>query len=159
MEGNLKWSYFLWHYNIQQNAQILQGLMADFLEECVSLRDSSQMWFQHDGAPERKSLKPCSVLAATFGNNIIGYGGNDEWPPRSPELNPLDYFLWVFLKKNIWKRVNESNRLTKSYVCNTYYATQNTENFPQGCIFALQRKAATSDKHYANRIRNVTLSF
>ena len=49
--------------------------MTDLLDECGSLRDLSQMWFQHDCAPAYKSLKPCTVLTKTFGNNIIGHGG------------------------------------------------------------------------------------
>ncbi|GBN08985.1 hypothetical protein AVEN_215963-1 [Araneus ventricosus] len=30
----------------------------------------------------------------TFQQQVIGYGGCVEWPPRSPDLNPLDCFLW-----------------------------------------------------------------
>ena len=25
-----------------------------------------------------------------------------EWPPRSPDLNPLDFFLWGFLKSKVY---------------------------------------------------------
>jgi hypothetical protein len=25
-----------------------------------------------------------------------------NWPPNSPDLNPCDYFLWGFLKENIF---------------------------------------------------------
>ena len=26
----------------------------------------------------------------------------ENWPPRSPDLNPLDYFLWGFLKSRVY---------------------------------------------------------
>ena len=26
--------------------------------------------------------------------NCTGVIGNDEWPPNSPDLNPLDYYVW-----------------------------------------------------------------
>ncbi|GFU55241.1 hypothetical protein TNCV_427391 [Trichonephila clavipes] len=29
-----------------------------------------------------------------FGNPIIGYGGVEDWPPRSSNLTALDFFLW-----------------------------------------------------------------
>ena len=74
-------------------AQVLEGKMTDFLHE---FQDLPQMWFQHDSALAHKSLKPCTVLAATFGNNIIGYGDPVELLPKSLDLNPLDYFLWGF---------------------------------------------------------------
>ena len=96
MEGNLNWSFFYGTLISDRYAHVLEGPMSDFLDECVSLRDLSQMWFQHDGAPTHKSLKPRTVLAMTFKNNIIGYGGLVEWPPRSSDLNPLVYFLCFF---------------------------------------------------------------
>ncbi|GFV12037.1 uncharacterized protein TNCV_669681 [Trichonephila clavipes] len=57
--------------------EILSGPLADFLEDEVSLRDLSRMWYQHDGAPAHKSAQPCTFLAKTFDTRIIGYGGQD----------------------------------------------------------------------------------
>ena len=28
----------------------------------------------------------------------------EEWPPYSPDLNPLDFCLWSILKKVVWKK-------------------------------------------------------
>ena len=33
----------------------------------------------------------------------IGRGGTTPWPPRSPDLNPMDYFVWGFLKSEVYK--------------------------------------------------------
>lgn len=33
---------------------------------------------------------------------LIGRGGILDWPARSPDLNPLDYFLWGFIKSFIY---------------------------------------------------------
>lgn len=101
----------------ERYAQILEGSVTDFLDECVSLRDLSQMWFHHDGAPAHKSLKPRTVLTETFGNNIIGYGGPVEWPPRSPDLNPLDYFLWGFLKNKVYEKESTSPSDLLNRIC------------------------------------------
>lgn len=89
-------------------ANILSGPLSDYLEEYVSLWDFARMWFQHDGAPAHKSLQPRTFLSNTFGNNIIGYGGACEWPPRSPDLTPLDFFLWGYLKNKVYERESTS---------------------------------------------------
>ncbi|GBM98608.1 hypothetical protein AVEN_211051-1 [Araneus ventricosus] len=37
-----------------------------------------------------------------FGEQIIGYGGFQEWPPLSPDLTPMDFFLWEYLKQQVY---------------------------------------------------------
>ncbi|GFU79677.1 uncharacterized protein TNCV_4036841 [Trichonephila clavipes] len=82
--------------------EILSGPLADFLDE-VSLRDLSRMWYQHDGASAHKFAQPFTFLAQTFDTRIIGYGGHQEWTPRSPYLSPLDFFPWGFLKSKVYE--------------------------------------------------------
>ena len=61
------------------------------------------MWHQHDGATAYKSAQPCTFLVQTLDTRIIGYRGQQEWPPWSPDLNPLDFFLWGYLKSKMYK--------------------------------------------------------
>ncbi|GFW16794.1 uncharacterized protein TNCV_1551461 [Trichonephila clavipes] len=70
--------YFDGPLTLKSYTEISSGLLADFLEDEVSLRDLSRMWYQHDGAPTHKSAQPCTFLAQTFDTRIIGYGGM-EW--------------------------------------------------------------------------------
>ncbi|GBO44044.1 hypothetical protein AVEN_232908-1 [Araneus ventricosus] len=56
---------------------------------CFQLR---HLWFQHDGAPAKKTLSVKQYLVEEFGEQIIGYGGFQEWPPRSPDLTPMVFF-------------------------------------------------------------------
>src|SRR5678816_2755517 len=32
----------------------------------------------------------------------IGYHGPVLWPPRSPDLNPLDFYVWGHLKQEVY---------------------------------------------------------
>ncbi|GBN85387.1 hypothetical protein AVEN_162119-1 [Araneus ventricosus] len=32
----------------------------------------------------------------------MGKGGFQEWPPRSPDLTPMDFFLWGYLKQHMY---------------------------------------------------------
>ncbi|GFX49931.1 uncharacterized protein TNCV_1031811 [Trichonephila clavipes] len=43
--------YFDGPLTSESYAEILSGPLADFLEDEVSLRNLSRMWYQHDGAP------------------------------------------------------------------------------------------------------------
>ena len=38
-------------------------------------------------------------LVTAFGNQIIGYGSFKEWHSLSPDLTPLDFFLWGYQKQ------------------------------------------------------------
>ena len=51
------------------------------------------MWYQHDGAPAHFSIATRQVLNDKYPNRCIGRGGPVPWPPRSPDLTPLDCFL------------------------------------------------------------------
>jgi hypothetical protein len=52
------------------------------------------MWFQHDGAPPHNSRLTQQVLNTWNPHKWIGRGGPVAWPPRSPDLTPVDFFLW-----------------------------------------------------------------
>lgn len=43
-------------------------------------------------------------LNTTYDRRWIGRGGRIPWPPRSPDLNPLDFFLWGYMKEQIYER-------------------------------------------------------
>ncbi|GFV48413.1 putative transposable element [Trichonephila clavipes] len=43
-----------------------------------------------------------AVLKDTFGDRLISRFGPVNWPPRSCDLTPLDYFLWVYVKSLVY---------------------------------------------------------
>jgi len=51
-----------------------------------------------DGAPPRFSCFVTDVLNEIFPDVWIGKGGPIPWTIRSPDLSPLDFFLWVTLR-------------------------------------------------------------
>ena len=59
-------------------------------------------WFQ-DGAPAHRLLAVKNRLINVFGNRLVALGTNVEWPARSPDLTPLDFFVWGYLKSKIFK--------------------------------------------------------
>lgn len=79
----------------------LQEQLPPLLEN-VPLNVRQDMWFLHDGAPPHFSVEVRNHLNEVFPGRWIGRGGVVEWPPRSPDLTPLDFFLWGYLKSRVY---------------------------------------------------------
>ncbi|GFU60303.1 hypothetical protein TNCV_3404471 [Trichonephila clavipes] len=43
-----------------------------------------------------------NLLKDTFGDRLISHFGPVNWPPRSCDLTPLDYFLWGYVKSLVY---------------------------------------------------------
>lgn len=67
------------------------------------------VWFQQDGAPPHFGHNVRAYLNAVFPGRWIGRRGAIEWPARSPDLTPLDFFLWGYLKSKVY--VNRPDNL------------------------------------------------
>ncbi len=53
-------------------------------------------YFQQDGAPPHYAREVRHWLDENFPGKWIGRRGPIEWPARSPDLTPPDFFLWGF---------------------------------------------------------------
>lgn len=81
----------------------LQDELPGLLED-VPLETRQRMVFLHDGAPPHFLLAVRQYLNEQFGERWIGRGGPIPWPPRSPDLNPLDYCIWGYTKELVYAR-------------------------------------------------------
>jgi len=87
--------------------------------------------WQQDGAPGHYATIVRNWLDFNFPKKWIGRRGPIEWPPRSPDLTPLDFFLWGYLKSEVYKDrprtlddlktniINTCNGVTKQMLSNT----------------------------------------
>lgn len=60
------------------------------------------MWIQQDGCPAHYALIARNTLDRIFPNRWIGRGGPINFSARSPDLTPLDFFLWGYLKNKVY---------------------------------------------------------
>jgi hypothetical protein len=60
------------------------------------------MWYMHVGAPVHSSSAVRDALSNTYYDRWIDRGGPIAWPPRSPDLNPLDFYLLGHLKTLVY---------------------------------------------------------
>jgi hypothetical protein len=52
-------------------------------------------------APPNLHTDVNTFLGETFPGRWVGRGGPTVWPPRSPDLTPLDIFAWMLLTLNL----------------------------------------------------------
>lgn len=71
--------------------------------ENVSLLTRQKLILQLDGAPAHFATNVRHYLDRKFDNKWIGRGGPVAWPPRSPDLTPMDFFLWGYVKSVVYK--------------------------------------------------------
>lgn len=92
--------------------ELLNTQIIPALEENGQLPNN--IWFQQDGAPPHYARDVRAYLDRTFHNRWVGRRGTIEWPPRSPDLTPLDYFLWGYLKSKVYfNRPNSLQELAR----------------------------------------------
>ena len=92
-EGTLIGPYFFaGNVNGQSYLQLLNQMVIPELALNHWL-DFNQLWWAQDGAPAHRSRAVQDRLEEIFENRMICHGRNPEWPPLSPDLTPLDFFL------------------------------------------------------------------
>lgn len=60
------------------------------------------MRFQQDGATYHTARETMAQLRRAFGEKLISRFGAANWPPRSCDLTPLDYFSWGYVKSLVY---------------------------------------------------------
>ena len=69
----------------------------------MALENDNIVWFQQDGATAHTAKIPMDCLREAFPGRLISRRGDVNWPARSPDLAPCDYFLWGYLKSLVYK--------------------------------------------------------
>jgi len=70
-------------------------------------------------------------LDTTFPNRWNGRDGLTPWPPRSPDISPLDFFLWGYVKDKVFSTPvtdikNLKARITDAFATITEDILENT---------------------------------
>jgi len=86
--------------------------------------------FRQDGAPPHLGSHVRRFLDATFPNRWTG-GDDPTRPPRSPDITPLDFFLWGYVKDKVFSTpvpdiTNLKARITDAFAIITEDTLENT---------------------------------
>nr|XP_029709501.1 uncharacterized protein LOC115255511 [Aedes albopictus] len=85
--------------NVKINAayyktEVLEKVVAPSLQ---SLYGDDHYVFQQDGAPAHTA----NVVQAWCRANLTDFLDKTLWPPSSPDLNPLDFFVWSYMMSKL----------------------------------------------------------
>ncbi|GFU85740.1 transposase [Trichonephila clavipes] len=84
--------------NVTVNGVRYRAMITNFFIPELNNHDVQEQWFQQDGATCHTARATIDLLKDTFGDRLISRFGPVNWPPRSCDLTPLDYFLWGYVK-------------------------------------------------------------
>ncbi|GFU62062.1 putative DD41D transposase [Trichonephila clavipes] len=79
------------------NGDRYRAMITNFFIPELNNHDAQELWFQQDGATCHTARATIDLLKDTFGDRLIFRFGSVNWPPRSCDLTPLDYFLWGYV--------------------------------------------------------------
>lgn len=68
----------------------------------IEQQTGQRIIFMQDGAPPHYHREVRAALNACFPNGWIGRAAPISWPPRSPDLTPLDFFFWGYIKNIVY---------------------------------------------------------
>lgn len=117
----------------------------EVLLEMLPIRQYFQIIWHQDGAPPH-NVRPVVHFLNNRYETWIGRQGTIQWPPNSPDLTPLDAFLWGYLKNKVYAQrsanieelsarisyyINDLNRNNAIFISN---AINKLENDYRECI-------------------------
>ncbi|GFS73915.1 spectrin beta chain, non-erythrocytic 1 [Trichonephila clavipes] len=89
-------------HNVTVNGDRYRAMITNFFIPELNNHDVQELWFQQDGATCHTARITIDLLKDTFGDRLISRFGPVNWPPRSCDLTPLDYFLWGYVKSLVY---------------------------------------------------------
>ncbi|GFV03456.1 transposase [Trichonephila clavipes] len=89
-------------HKVTINGDRYRAMITNFFIPELNNHDVQELWFQQDGATCHTARATIDLLKDTFGDRLISRFGPVNWPPRSCDLTPLDYFLWGYVKSLVY---------------------------------------------------------
>jgi hypothetical protein len=74
--------------------EVLQRIL---LPEAQKFYEDECYCFQQDGAPSHTA----NIVQRWCEDNLTDFITKDEWPPSSPDLNPLDFSIWGYILRQL----------------------------------------------------------
>ncbi|GFW13140.1 putative DD41D transposase [Trichonephila clavipes] len=89
-------------HNVTVNGDGHRAMITNFFIPELNDHDVQELWFQQDGITCHTARATIDLLKDAFGDRLISRFGPMNWPPRSCDLTPLDYFLWGYVKSLVY---------------------------------------------------------
>ena len=99
--------FFVNDKGLKVNSKIYKKyLEKEFLPEVNRIMNNNTSIFIQDSAPSHRANIGQDLLKGKLGKKFIKHA---EWPPSSPDSNPLDYHFWNKINEKVYEdRFNQS---------------------------------------------------
>lgn len=122
--------FFFKFYDDNLTSELYLNILQQMVEaavETMPVREAAEAWFQQDGAPPHNGRLIDNFLENEFDGKWLGNQGPYKWPPRSPDLTPLDYFIWGFVKDKVYFEPITTKENMVERVRNAFRSLQNDQ--------------------------------
>ena len=93
---------------VKVNGDYYREVLLKKLLPCIKEISSDNFIFQQDNAPAHRVRHTIALLC----REIPHFISPDQWPPNSPDMNPVDYKIWTVMPQRVYeKRVNDVDEL------------------------------------------------
>ena len=89
--------------NADRYCHMIETFLRPKINQFVLDHEEEEVWFQQDGATAHTARRSMEMLRELFPGRLVSSRGDISWPPRSPDLSPCDFFLWGYLKAEVYK--------------------------------------------------------
>jgi hypothetical protein len=86
---------------ISVNGDRYRNMINTFLRSEIENNGLEEHWFQQDGATTHTARLTIDLLNQMFPGRLVSKNGDFDWPPRSPDLTPPDFFVGIFEGKGV----------------------------------------------------------
>ncbi|KAJ4435097.1 hypothetical protein ANN_23672 [Periplaneta americana] len=84
------------------NGERYYSMLQNFVIPRPRNHDMDNIIFMQDGAQPHIFIPAKQLITQTFGDRVISRIFPTMWPPRSPYFNPVDFWLWGYLKERVF---------------------------------------------------------
>lgn len=90
------------------------------IPQLKSRRVFSRTYFQQDGARPHTAHSVIEFLTSRFGDRLISRNSCNIWPGYSPDLSPVDFALWGYLKGKVCVKTSPTITQLKEKICEAF---------------------------------------
>jgi hypothetical protein len=130
---------------MDRTTHILRTTLPDYLED-MPLASRRQLYFMHDSPSARKHLN------AHYPGRWIGRGGPIAWPPCSPDLNLLDFYLWGHLKSVMYSTAVADVPTLRAHIAATCQTVRTTPGILSDCTNVTKRSDNSVIIHFRTHV-------
>ena len=109
-------------------------------------------YLQQDGAAPHYAIMVRDWLNQKLPGRWIGRRGPVEWPPRSPDLTPPDFFLWGVLKEMVYSEKPKTIEILKNTIIEKVQLINSNKELCKKVCHSVKHRYETCINVFGNQI-------